>query len=113
MGALGGLALLSARGARDSRLATIALVLAQDKMNALHSESWGSTGAFHDYLDSRGQALDEGGPAGDGTVFVRRWSVTPLASDPDTVRLQVVVSVNINPSLQARLSGLRTRKVGG
>ena len=113
VGTLSELALLSARAGRDARLATLASIFAQDKMNALGSESGESEGAFCDYLDSHGQVLDDGGRAAAGTVFIRRWSVSSLAAEPDILLLQVVVSVSVSPSLEARLVDLRARRVGG
>lgn len=75
-----------------------------------------------DYLDGRGQWVGHGGQPPEGTVYVRRWSVTPLPSDiGHTLVLQVVVchlrdasSPQIAGSVpgSVRLIAAKTRKPG-
>jgi prepilin-type N-terminal cleavage/methylation domain-containing protein len=48
---------------------------------------------YCDFLDGRGQALGGGSVAPPNTVYVRRWSIEPLPTNPNnTLILQVMVS---------------------
>jgi type II secretory pathway pseudopilin PulG len=48
---------------------------------------------FCDFLDGRGQSLGGGSVAPPNTVYVRRWSVEPLPTNPNnTLILQVMVT---------------------
>jgi prepilin-type N-terminal cleavage/methylation domain-containing protein len=48
---------------------------------------------YVDFLDGRGQSLGSGTAAPPNTVYVRRWSVEPLPTNPNnTLILQVLVS---------------------
>jgi prepilin-type N-terminal cleavage/methylation domain-containing protein len=48
---------------------------------------------YCDFLDGRGQSLGGGSVAPPNTVYVRRWSVEPLPTNPNnTLILQVMVS---------------------
>jgi prepilin-type N-terminal cleavage/methylation domain-containing protein len=52
-----------------------------------------SAARFTDYLDDRGRWVGAGTAVPPGAVFVRRWSVRPLAAAPDrTLVLQVLVT---------------------
>lgn len=52
-----------------------------------------NTPGYVDFLDERGQWIGTGEQPPNGTVFVRRWSVSPLAENPgETLVLQVVVT---------------------
>jgi prepilin-type N-terminal cleavage/methylation domain-containing protein len=47
---------------------------------------------YVDYLDKFGRALGGGSTPPDGTIYVRRWSVEPLPTNPgNTIVLQVLV----------------------
>ncbi len=46
---------------------------------------------YVDYLDAAGRWVGQGASPPEGTVFVRRWSVRPLADSPDVLRLRVSV----------------------
>ena len=79
------------------------------------------TPGYVDYVDGLGCGLGGGDHPPPGTVYVRRWSVTPLPASPEmAVVLQVVVSrydpatANV-PSLRgrpgsARLVSIKSRK---
>ncbi|HUF48439.1 MAG TPA: hypothetical protein VMM93_11535 [Vicinamibacterales bacterium] len=57
---------------------------------------------YVDYLDARGGWLGRGPSVPPGTVFVRRWSITPLAEDPaDTLVAQVLVTTRARAALGA------------
>lgn len=79
-----------------------------------------STTGYVDYLDSAGNWVGTGTSPVAGTIYVRRWSITPLPEDPsNTLVLQVLVSRvrtrgTSNPGArlpdEARLMSLKTRK---
>jgi type II secretory pathway pseudopilin PulG len=51
------------------------------------------TAGYVDYLDGRGRWVNGGGSPGPDAVYIRRWRVEPLASDPDdSLLLQVLVT---------------------
>ncbi len=68
---------------------------------------------FVDYLDAAGAWVGTGPMPPPRAVFIRRWAVTPLPTDPaDTLVLQVLVtnftrdaSVRRSPGRRARLGG--------
>jgi prepilin-type N-terminal cleavage/methylation domain-containing protein len=81
-----------------------------------------STAGYADYLDASGTWMGTGANPVAGTVYIRRWSVTPLPADPgNTLVLQVVVTRRLNrgganagagtrlPD-EARMTSLKTRK---
>lgn len=81
-----------------------------------------STTGYVDYLDSTGAWVGTGTTPAAGTVYIRRWSVTPLPEDPgNTLVLQVMVTKRLNRGAadadggtrlpdEARLMSLKTRK---
>ena len=87
---------------------------------------WGtiqqSTSGWVDYVDNNGCILGGGGAPLPGTVYIRRWSVEPLPTNPNnTLILQVLVTRNNDRGLadaanvqrmpdEARLMSVKTRK---
>ena len=82
-----------------------------------------NTNGYVDYLDATGKSLGSGSNAPQGTVFVRRWSIEPLPTNPNnTLVLQVLVFRNGNrPTAdntvgvkrlpdEARIISVKTRK---
>ena len=78
------------------------------------------TSGYVDYLDASGRSLGVSTTLPAGAVYVRRWSIDPLASNPDsTLVIQVLVkrvrggdaarSGVVSPE-EARLMSLKTRK---
>jgi prepilin-type N-terminal cleavage/methylation domain-containing protein len=78
---------------------------------------------YCDFLDGSGRWLAGGATAPSGTIFVRRWSVEPLPTNPNnTIVLQVLVMPNRAPVAadavtgkartpdEARLVSVKTRK---
>lgn len=69
---------------------------------------------YVDYLDGMGMWAGHGASPPASAVYVRRWSVQPLAGDPDTLVLQAMVTTARafpGPSaVQSRLVSLRTRR---
>ncbi len=78
---------------------------------------------YCDFLDGSGRWLAGGATAPEGTIFVRRWSVEPLPTNPhNTIVLQVLVRRNrasvaaaaitggIRTPDEARLVSVKTRK---
>jgi hypothetical protein len=122
VGAGSQLLLVSTQANRGARVTTLASMLARGKMEQLRGLDetelspsppgalGRNTDGYCDYLDGAGRLLG-GGSA--GTVFIRRWSVDPLPSDPDTVVLQVLVTTRDRPGVNAAgFVCLRTRKAG-
>ena len=91
--------------------------LAPSPANALTSNIAG----YVDYVDRFGNIIGGGETAPAKTMYVRRWSIEPLPSNPgNTLILQVVVSKQVGaadraastlrPRDVARLTTLKTRK---
>ena len=52
-----------------------------------------NTVGYVDYLDARGQNVGSGGAPPPAALFIRRWSITPLPTNPNnTLILQVLVT---------------------
>jgi type II secretory pathway pseudopilin PulG len=70
-----------------------------------------STDGWVDYVDQSGDALGGGTALPPGTVYIRRWAVEPLPSNPaDTIVIQVFVTTRVGRG-EARLISLKTRKM--
>jgi type II secretory pathway pseudopilin PulG len=71
-----------------------------------------NTSGFVDFLDARGTCVDAGGgtTAPAGAVYVRRWTIQPLPTNPNnTLVLSVLVTTTAREA--RRGSGARTRQV--
>jgi type II secretory pathway pseudopilin PulG len=71
-----------------------------------------NTSGFVDFLDARGTCVDAGGgtTAPAGAVYVRRWTIQPLPTNPNnTLVLSVLVTTTAREALRG--SGARTRQV--
>lgn len=92
--------------------------LAPSPATALNQNSPG----YVDYLDEYGRWVGTGAQAPDRTVYVRRWSIEPLPTNPNnTIILQVLVTRHRNRGSadagavarlpnETRLVSLKTRK---
>ena len=81
-----------------------------------------NTNGYVDYLDKYGNSLGGGTAVPAGTIFIRRWSVEPLPTNPNnTLVLQVLVSQLNNRGTdnttstkrlpdEARIMSVKTRK---
>lgn len=70
-----------------------------------------NTPGYVDFLDANGQWVGTGARPAPGTVYIRRWSVRPLPTNPnDTVILQVLVTTN---RTESRLTGAGPRPRAG
>lgn len=92
----------------------------------LSPSPWGSlqqnTPGWVDYLDQNGCLLGGGAAIPNGAIYIRRWSVEPLPTNPNnTLILQVLVTRNRNrgdadagnvarQNEEARLMSVKTRK---
>lgn len=92
----------------------------------LSPSPWGSlqqnTAGWVDYLDQNGCLLGGGAAIPNGAIYIRRWSVEPLPTNPNnTLILQVLVTRNRNrgdadsdnvarQNEEARLMSVKTRK---
>jgi hypothetical protein len=82
-----------------------------------------NTGGWVDYLNPNGCVLSGGGSPPQGTMYIRRWSVEPLPTNPNnTLILQVLVFRNRDRGdadagnvarlpEEARLMSVKTRKM--
>jgi len=70
-----------------------------------------NTPGYVDYLDARGQWVGTGGAPPAGSVFIRRWNIRPLPTNPNnTLVLQVLVTTVLRESQQPPAGGPRTRQ---
>jgi len=68
-----------------------------------------NTPGYVDYLDSRGNWLGTGGAPPATALYIRRWNVSPLPTNPNnTLVLQVLVTT-VNRDRQVPTSGARRR----
>ena len=70
---------------------------------------------YVDYLDGAGRRVGAGGSPPATAVYIRRWAVRPLASDPENIlAFQVVVATRapagVNSPDSVRLVGIEARK---
>ena len=70
---------------------------------------------YVDYLDGEGHWLGRGAPPPESAVYVRRWAVEPLASDPENILVfQVIVTTRARGGAMspdaARLVSIEARK---
>lgn len=100
--ALAQLFVVATQANADARRATFASILATQKIEQLRSlgadlAPQGSaslsadTAGACDFLDEYGRSLGTGSGPLPGTVYIRRWSVEPIPSAPDTFVVQVAV----------------------
>lgn len=79
-----------------------------------------NVGMYHDFLDAYGTRLGTGGAAPAGSIYIRRWSVDPLPTNPNNT---LVIQVQVTPLVrdanrsgtrrlrdEVRLVGVKTRK---
>ena len=98
-----------------AKSASVATMLAQDKMEELieQVELAGSGFDDSDYIDGHGRLLGTGGPSPPGTVYVRHWSIEPLsegAAGPWVWQVSVARVGVPAGNEAARLVGVRTRR---
>ena len=67
---------------------------------------------YADYLDAAGTWVGRGATPPGTAVYIRRWAVQPLESDPDDVLvLQVIVTTTARTAVhESRLVSVLTRK---
>lgn len=75
----------------------------------------GNVPAYVDYLDGEGRWLGSGTAPPGSAVYIRRWAVQPLASDPENILVfQVVVTARSASGIvsadAAHLAGIEARK---
>ena len=69
---------------------------------------------FVDYLDAHGQYVGTGTSIPAEAVFVRRWSIQPLPTNPNnTLILQVLVTPVVNERLRRASAGSTLRRLPG
>jgi prepilin-type N-terminal cleavage/methylation domain-containing protein len=71
-----------------------------------------STPGYVDYLDDRGRWVGTGTALPSGVVYIRRWSIEALQSDPDTLVFQVLVTTVRRDREAAAAGGNRQRRRG-
>ena len=66
---------------------------------------------YADYLDGAGAWVGRGAAPPPAAVYIRRWAVQPLPSQPDDILvLQVIVTTTAEATHQSRLVSVLTRK---
>ena len=100
--ALSQLFVIAAQANADARRASMASILARQRVEQLRTQGADLTpqgvealsanveGAC-DFLDEYGRSLGTGSSPLPGTVYIRRWSVEPIPTDPETFLVQVAV----------------------
>ncbi|MGB7217689.1 MAG: prepilin-type N-terminal cleavage/methylation domain-containing protein [Vicinamibacterales bacterium] len=89
--------LFASRATSGARTTSYAAVLARDKMEDLQSNPSpggtlsANTDGYCDFLDANGRSLGGGTTPLPNTAFVRRWSIEPIPTSPNTVVMQVLV----------------------
>jgi len=72
-----------------------------------------NTAGYVDYLDEHGVYVGTGTTPPDGSVFIRRWSIQPLPTNPNnTIVLQVLVTPIVNEAARTGSPGPRRRLAG-
>ncbi len=72
-----------------------------------------NTAGYVDYLDENGVYVGTGTTPPDGSVFIRRWSIQPLPTNPNnTIVLQVLVTPIVNEANRTANPGPRQRLAG-
>ena len=73
-----------------------------------------SQSGFVDYLDANGQYVGTGTTIPGGAVYVRRWAIQPLPTNPNnTLILQVLVSPVSNERIRRESNGDELRRLPG
>jgi type II secretory pathway pseudopilin PulG len=128
--------LIATRANQDARLASLASVLAQEKMEQLRALAWGfdgeglprsdegltaspagaiarNTAGYCEFLDDRGRRIEGGVESPEpGTVFVRRWSIEPWPANADNTLILQVLVTRVDARGDVRLVTVKTRKTG-
>jgi prepilin-type N-terminal cleavage/methylation domain-containing protein len=69
-----------------------------------------NTAGFVDYLDARGQWVGTGAAPPANAIYIRRWSIEPLPTNPNnTLVLQVLVTTTLREASVAGVTGPRRR----
>jgi prepilin-type N-terminal cleavage/methylation domain-containing protein len=122
---------LSAHANRSAKATTAAALLGLQKMEQLRSLTWSvdvrgspltdpslaasssdalrvNTAGFFDFVDIVGRSLGEAAAPPAGAMYLRRWSIEPLPTDPGNVLvLQVLVTQRFHRSIDTAASGRR------
>jgi Tfp pilus assembly protein PilV len=104
------LLVISPAANRAAKSASVAAMLAQDKMERL--VAFADTGpAECDYFDSSGRALGigDGAMAPPGTAYVRSWSNEPAPESLSELSVWQVIVTRIGGAADVRLVGIRPR----
>jgi Tfp pilus assembly protein PilV len=107
---LGQLFVISSVANQRARARTIASVLAGAKMEELRAAAAAPASGL-DYADARGTVFDQRTRAAAVASYVRRWSASPMPSNPEAVILDVqVMFPQASPGELVRISGLKTAR---
>ena len=72
-----------------------------------------NTAGFVDYLDAGGTYVGTGSSVPSAAVYIRRWSIQPLPTNPNnTLVLQVLVTPVVNEQSRSAANGPRGRMPG-
>jgi prepilin-type N-terminal cleavage/methylation domain-containing protein len=70
------------------------------------------TPGYVDYLDADGVWVGTGSSPSASAVFIRRWHIAPLPSDPDTLLIRVLVTTRGRDANGVGAGQPRTRRAG-
>jgi prepilin-type N-terminal cleavage/methylation domain-containing protein len=94
------------REGHASRLRAVATIAAGDKGEELRSVPLTDLASGADYLDASGESIGTGTAPPRSAVYLRRWTIQPLGSDPEVFALRVEVLTR-DGSVSARLTTVR------
>jgi len=107
------LALLAQAAGRASWRVTVAVVLAQDKMEQLRAQEWPDASAgCCDYFDAHGGLLASGASPPVGTAFTRRWAIDAMPVFAESARVLRVWVAPATGAAAVRLVNVRARRIG-
>jgi len=133
-GALAQLAVVGSSAVAVARSATLASVLAHEKIEQLRSLAWAydpngdpvsdaalvaptvdsltsNIAGYCDFIDGRGNWLASGPAPPPGATYVRRWRFAPLSTSPNqTIVVEVAVYLPPRRAPLAHLVDVRTRR---
>jgi len=68
-----------------------------------------NTPGYVDYLDSRGNLLGTGGAPPPTALYIRRWNISPLPTNPNNTLILQVLVTTVNRDRQMPVAGPRRR----
>ena len=96
----------------EAKYRTLATIIATQKMEQLRADLLlGDSGGAVEYLGGDGEVVCEGEIACPGAVYLRRWSIGPVAMAPGSVWIQVSARHTFRSAGEVRFVTARARDV--